>query len=85
MGVMLSQKEGDVGGMVQEICGTLPAPRMDGGRICAYFLWHHRVEGTEVLERIGEGGPAEVRVGGNLESELEYGNHRSVAKNGGRR
>ena len=37
----------------------------------------------DVLERIArEGVPTDIRTGGDLASELAYGNHRSAAKYG---
>lgn len=74
---MLSQEEGDDGRVVQKIGGRLCAPRMDGDRIRAYVGRCRKVESAEVLERIArEGVPAKVWAGGNLESGMEYGNHR---------
>ena len=80
---LLDQKKGDVGEVVEAIGGPLLAPHMDGDRIRAYFGQRRRVEGVDVLERIArEGVPADIRTGGDLASELAYGNHRSAAKYG---
>lgn len=83
-GVILSQKEGDVKEVVQETGGTLCVPHMDDDTIRAYFGRHCKAESTEVMENIaGERVSAKVRSGSNLESELEYWNHRCAAKYGG--
>lgn len=57
--VMLSQEEGDVGRVVQEIGGTLCTPRMGGDRIHVYVGRCRKVESAEVLELVPqEGVPA---------------------------
>lgn len=62
---------------------TLCAPRT--WMVIRHARRRRRVEGAEVLEGIAqEGLPAEIHTGGNLESELANGNHRSVAKYGGK-
>lgn len=79
--ILLSQKEGDVGQVVERICSTLRAPHMDGNRIRTYFGRRCWVGRVEVLERISpEGVPAEIQTGGNLKNNLMYGNNRSVVK-----
>lgn len=56
---------------------------MDGDMVRSYFRWRRRVEGAEELEGItGEGVPAEIQTGGNLESALTYRNYSSGAKYG---
>lgn len=81
---MLSQREGDVGGVVEEMGHTLHAPHIDGDRIRAYFRRRHKAESAEVLERIAlEGSPTDAWAGGNLKSAQDYGNHRSATKYGG--
>ena len=83
-GTMLSQEGGQVGRVVREVGGTLRATHMDGDRIGAYFGRRRKVESAGALEEIArEGVPAEVRAGGNLESELAYENHRSAIKHRG--
>lgn len=66
--------------MVEAISDTLRAPPMDGDKIRSDAP---PVEGAEVLEGIAqEGVPVEIHTGGNLGSELAYGNHRGVTKYG---
>ena len=63
--------------------GTLYAIHMDGKTIRAYFGRRSKVESAEMLEKIApEGVQAEIRAGGNLESELEYRNNRNAKKHG---
>ena len=81
-GIMLFQTEDNVGRVMREVGGTLCDPHMYGNRIRVY-LDGTTIESTEVLERIfREGVPADIWVGSNLESELEYGNHRRATKYG---
>lgn len=57
---------------------------MDDGRIRVYFGRRRKVVSAEVLVRIArERVPSEVRVRDNLESKMEYGNHKSATKYGG--
>lgn len=66
-GVLLSQKEGNVGEVVEGIVGTLRVPRIDSDMIRAYVGQRRQVEGAEVLERVArEGVPEEIRTGGDL-------------------
>lgn len=70
---------------MEAISSTMGAPHIDSDMIRKCFGRRRRVEGAEVLERINrEGIPAEIRTGGDLASELVYGNHRSKADYGGR-
>jgi len=60
-GVMLSQKEGDVGRVVQEVGGTLCAPHVDSDMIRAYFERRRKIMSAEVLNLIArEGMPAAI-------------------------
>lgn len=80
-GVILSQKGGDVGRVVQKAGNTLCAPHMDGDWIRPYLGWCRKVESADVLETSApEEGPVAIWAGVNLESELENENHRSTAK-----
>ena len=64
--------------------GTLRATHMDGDRIHAYFGRRRKAASAEALEKIARDGvPAEVGAGGNLGSELAYGNHRRALKHRG--
>lgn len=82
--VLLSQKKSDVGEVVEAIGGTLNTQYMDGDRIGPYVGWRCLVEGTEMLERIARGGNLdEIKTGGDLASELTYGNYKSALKIGG--
>ena len=68
---------------MQEVGGTLCASHVDSDMIRAYFERRRKIMSAEVLKLIArEGMPAENWVGINLESELEYGNHRNAAKYG---
>jgi len=51
-GIMLFQKGGDVGTLIQEVGGMLYAPYMDDDRIRAYFGRRRKVESADVLETI---------------------------------
>ena len=60
-GVVLSQKEGNVGRVVQKVGRTLFVPHMVGDRICACLGRRRKVESTEVLKRIARDRvPAEI-------------------------
>ena len=84
VGIMLSQEGGQIGRVVREVGGTLRAAHMDGDRIHAYFGRRRKVASAEALEKIARDGvPDEVGAGGNLGSELAYGNHRSALKHRG--
>ena len=73
-GIILSQEGGQVGRVVREVGGTLLATHMDGDRIRTYFGRRLKVESAGALEeKSREGVPAEVGAGGNLASELAYG------------
>ena len=73
-GTRLSQEGGQIGRVVREVGGTLLATHMDGDRMRAYFGRRLKVESAGALEEIArEGVPAEVGAGGNLGSELAYG------------
>ena len=53
-------------------------------RIHAYFGRRRKVMSAEALEKIARDGvPAEVGAGGNLGSELAYGNHKNALKHRG--
>lgn len=81
MSVLVSQKNGDVGEVVEAIGGTLNAQNMDGDRICPYVGRRRLVEGNEMLETISWGGILdEIKTGGDLASELAYENYRSSGK-----
>ena len=83
-GIMLSHESGHIGRVVREVGGTLCATHMDGDRIHAYFGRRRKVASAKALEKIArEGIPDEAGVGGNLGSELAYGNHRSALKHRG--
>ena len=85
-GTLLCQEGGQIGRVVREVGGTLRATHMDGDRIRAYFGRRRKVVSTDAVEKIArEGVPAEVGAGGNLGSELAYGNHRSTNRGAGRR
>lgn len=79
-GVKQSQRRGGLIRMMQ-VGGALCATYMDSEMIRTYFGRRRKVESAEMLERIArEGVLAEIYVGGNLESELEYRNHRNTVK-----
>lgn len=79
--VLLPQKGGNVGGMVEAICDMLRAPYMDGDRKRAYFGRRRQIGGVEMLERIArEGVPAEMQTEGNSKNELAHRNYRSTTK-----
>lgn len=62
--VVLSQKKGDVG-------GVLRTSYMDGDRINLYFGQRRRVGSAEVLKKIArEGVPVKIRTEGDLASEM---------------
>lgn len=71
--LLLYQKKGDVGGVVEAIGDTLCAPNMDGDKKRVYLGRRHRVDGAKVLGRIAwEGVPAEIHTRSNLKSQLAY-------------
>lgn len=81
VGVNLSQKESDVGKVVETIAGMLDAPHMDGDRICKYFGRLCRGGGAEMLEIIArEEVPAEIQTGGDLYRALPYSNQGEILR-----
>ena len=57
----------------------LPVPRVNAGRVAAWFGYTKRFPQIDLLLKINTNGvPVVVDVGGDLSAALQYGNHRSI-------
>lgn len=80
-GSLLSRHGSRVKDLARQVGGTLLALHIDPKRKKRFYGDRCDVNGWQDLVKVAaEGVSVEIRIGGNLQQELAYGNHRNVQK-----